>query len=322
MPLTSAEALTLLQNAHRHDRLGHAFLITGPESSGKRALAEAVCRMLIPGEHPLRHPDVHIIQPESKSRRIVTEQIRELQTQLHMRSSVGGYKVGIVFDTDRLQPQASNAFLKTLEEPPEKTHLLLVTALPDQLLETILSRCLEISLRLTEAIPLTSREEELLAALTAAAAAGALDLPGVFSLVRDFQRILSSAKEEAHAAGDAEFKEEEKRYKQSADAKWFDEREDHFKALNEARYIGERSRLLTILEQWWADVLRQQSGAATLDFPALSGETARLGASMSTAEALRRSGALERLREHLGNPGIQEPLAIEAAFLQAFGAAA
>lgn len=321
MPLTATEALHLLENAHRQDRLGHAYLITGPEGAGKRALVSQVCDLLVPGgvADPLQRPDVHAVQPESKSRRIVIEQMRDLEGQLRMHSSAGGKKVGIVFDADRLQPQASNAFLKTLEEPPAKTHLLLVTAFPDQLLETILSRCIEISLRPTEKRALTGRQEELLQALKQAAGRGTLDLPQTFGLVREFQRILAAAKEEAQSSGEAELKEEEKRYKQMVDARWLEEREDYFKALGEARYIGERSQLLEVLEQWWADVLRQQSGVSEVEFPELAETTAALGASLSTSEALRRAGALERLRENLANTGIQEPLALEVAFLQAFG---
>jgi hypothetical protein len=52
----------------------------------------------------------------------------------------------------------------------------------------------------------------------------------------------------------------------------------------------------------------------------LAETTASLAGTLSTSEALRRAGALERLRENLANPGIQEPLALEVAFLQAFGA--
>ncbi len=314
----------MLRNAARQERVAHAYLITGEPGSGKRELAARVCGLLTgePGAEPLRHPDVHTIEPESKSRRIVIEQIRGLEHELQMRSLLGGRKVGVIFDADRLQPQASNAFLKTLEEPPAHTHLLLVTALPDQLLETILSRCIEVPLRPVKKRELSPRQRELAATLSAAAGRGALDLPQVFGLVREFQGLLAAAKEEARAEGDGQMKAEEQRYKQIADAKWFEEREDYFKALGEARYIGERSRLLETLEQWWADILRLQAGVAHLDLPELQAATSKVAETLPATEALRRAAALERLREQLANPGVQEPLAIEVAFLNAFGAAA
>jgi len=317
--IPAAAALQMLENALRHDRVAHAYLVTGPAGCGKRQLTERLCGLLVKSADPLRHPDVHTVEPESRSRRIVIEQMRSLEHDLQMRSSRGGRKVGVIFDADRLQPQASNAFLKTLEEPPPDTHLVLVTEFPDQLLETILSRCIEIPLRATEKPALTGRQQELLEVLRLAATRERLDLPHVFGLVRDFQRLLVAAKEEAQQRGETELKREEQRYKQIADPRWLEEREDYFKALSEAQYVGERSRLLEVLEQWWADVLRQQSGAPHLDFPGLSEATAGLADRFSRVEALRRSGAIEKMRELLGNAGIQEPLAIEVAFLNAFG---
>ena len=102
MAFTAEEALALLRNAHARDRLAHAYLITGPIGSGKRQLASQLAGVLV-GEptDPLQHSDVHVIEPESKSRRILTEQICELEHALHMRSFFGGRKVGIVFDADR-----------------------------------------------------------------------------------------------------------------------------------------------------------------------------------------------------------------------------
>ncbi len=324
MPLTASDALTLLRNASAQDRLAHAYLITGPGGSGKRELAAQLCGLIVgDSTDPLAHTDVHTVEPESKSRRIVIEQIRDLERELQMRSSRGGRKVGVIFDADRLQQQASNAFLKTLEEPPQRTHLILVTSLPDQLLETILSRCIEVPLQSSAKASLTERQKQLLGILRAASRRDNADLPQVFGLVRDFQKLLADAKEAAQDWGDAELKAEEQKYKQFADAKWFEDREDHYKALVEARYVGERSRLLETLEAWWADVLRQQAmaeqAAGHLDFPDFQADTASLAKRQKPESALRRSAALESLREQLGNPGIQEPLAIEVAFLKAFG---
>ncbi len=334
MPLSAADALTLLKKANNQDRLAHGYLLTGPEGSGKRWLAAQLCGLIVGTENdPLHHSDVHTIEPESKSRRIVVEQVRDLERQLQMRSSRGGRKVGVIFDADRLQPQASNAFLKTLEEPPSQSHLILVSALPDQMLETILSRCIEVPLHPTKKLEITQLQKELLQVLQAASRRERADLPQVFGLVREFQRLLAAAKEAAQEQGAAELKAEEQRYKQIADAKWFEEREEYFKAMTESRYVAERGRLLDTLELWWADVLRQMAVSTGdkgpearaveqvhLDFPDFAEDTALLAARYSAPECLKRAASLEQLRDQLRNPGINEQLAIEVAFLRSFGA--
>ena len=71
-------------------------------------------------------------------------------------------KVAIVAEADRLQPQAANAFLKTLEEPPNDSLLLLLSAMPEALPDTILSRCIALPLAMAEKGNPSAEEEELL----------------------------------------------------------------------------------------------------------------------------------------------------------------
>jgi DNA polymerase-3 subunit delta' len=322
VPFTDHEAYLLLERALAQDRLAHAYLLTGPTGSGKRALAARLCELLLGQKlERFQHPDVHLIEPESKSRRIVTEQIREFEHSLQMRSLLGGRKVGVIVDADRLNEQAANAFLKTLEEPPGHTHFLLLTSLPEQMLETILSRCLEIPLRAVEARQPTPFQQRLLEALQGHSRQTSPGLVEAFGLVREFQSLLGEMREAIQAETDAALKAEEQHYKQTSDARaWLDERED-YKALVESRYHGSRQALLETLDQWWADALRQQAGATTpLDHPGFAADTAALGQRNSPAALLRKAAALEKLREHLANPGVQEPLALECAFLHAFAA--
>ena len=81
--------------------------------------------------------------------------------------------------------------------------------------------------------------------------------------------------------------------------------------------MRERSLLGETLIAWWADVLRQQQGAAGLDLPDYAAQTGQL-ANDATHKALKRMAALEEMRENLGR-NIKEDLAIEAGFLRAFG---
>ena len=321
MAFTAEEGGALLERAHAQGRLAHAYLITGPAGCGKRALATQLARIILddPAADLAQHSDVHLAEPESKSRRILIEQIRTLEQALHMRSFFGGRKVGIVFDADRLQPNAANAFLKTLEEPPNHSHLVLVSAHPDQLLDTIISRCLEVPLRPTAPPETTPLQQRLLGTLQTFARQKRADLVAAFSLAREFQECLSTAKSAIQDELEGSFKKEEQHYKQTSDARaWLDDREDYYKALVEARYHAERTVLLETLEQWWADALRQQHGAVSLGYPAFTGDTAALAVQFTAAELLRKTDALEKLRDHLGRPGVQEQLAIECAFLQAF----
>src|SRR3954470_16929335 len=154
MALTPTAALEYLRRAHDQNRLGHAYLISGPAGSGKRTLAARLTNLVNGTEEKdvftARAREVYVAEPESKSRRIVTEQVRALEHALQMRSANDRRKVAIIADADRLQPQAANAFLKTLEEPPANSLLLLLSSLPEVLPDTILSRCIAIPLSGTQ----------------------------------------------------------------------------------------------------------------------------------------------------------------------------
>lgn len=318
MPFTADEAFTLLEQSRARGRFAQAYLITGAPGAGKRRLLESLAASLL-GEkrEPLKHPDVHAIEPQKKSRVIGVEEMREFLRELQLSTRCGGAKLGVIHDADRMNPNAANALLRTLEEPGEGTFFFLLSAQPEQLLETILSRCIEVPLRLTEKPPLTTRQCALLDALRGAPMGG--DLAAVFGLVQQFSALLAKAKAEIEEQNDAAFAKEEAVLKQvGARREAIDEREDFFKALTESRYRAERDELLAIVEQWFADALRQQHGAPAMEHPDAHAATAKLAAQLSTMELLRRAAALADLRDHFSR-NIQEQLAIECAFLKAFG---
>src|SRR6059036_1532593 len=150
MAFTRQAAIGLLRRAHNQKRLGHAYLISGPAGSGKREVAAELASTVngtdVGDVFSSKAREIFVAEPESKSRRILIEQIRELEHGLQMRASDGRRKVAIIAEADRLQPQAANAFLKTLEEPPRNSLLLLLSALPEALPDTIVSRCISIPL--------------------------------------------------------------------------------------------------------------------------------------------------------------------------------
>lgn len=305
-------ALKYLQRAHAQDRLAHAYLISGSAGSGKRALAKDLAELINKTE-----AGVFRVEPESKSRRIVVEQIRALEHSLQMRATEGRRKIAIISEADRLQPQAANAFLKTLEEPPKDSLLLLLSALPELLPDTIRSRCITIPLAGKNSNGASEEECELVELLRETAREKKRGVQGAYRLAQALQQLLRRIREEIQEENAAAHKRDETRYKNTTDGAWLDEREDYYKALNESLYLQRRSRLLETFFLWWSDVLRASTNVKRRDLPAASEETELWAKQLSTPEILRRLRRLEELRDHLGR-NIQEALAFEVAFLRVF----
>jgi DNA polymerase-3 subunit delta' len=314
-------ALQLLRRAYEQDRLAHAYLITGGNSSSKERLA-AELASLVNGTPPAdvfsaKAREIFVARPESKSRRIVTAQIRELEHALQMRTADGRRKVVIIRDADRLQTEAANAFLKTLEEPPKDSLLLLLTSLPEALPETVLSRCISIPLASDEEREKNKEEEKLVKLLQQAARQSTWNIQFVYRLAQEFLQLLRAIREEVKSETDDALKGEQSRYRDATDGAWLEEREEYYKALTESLYLQRRAALVEILFSWWTDVLRASNGVSQRNIPTLTHETAALASRFSTAEILRRIRRLEELRDHLSR-NIHEGLAIEVAFLAIF----
>ncbi len=94
-----------------------------------------------------QHPDLAWLHATEDSRQIRIEQVRDLAGDLALTSHAGGYKVGVLSPADALNRFAANALLKTLEEPPAQTLLVLVTTQPSRLPPTVRSRCQRLRLR-------------------------------------------------------------------------------------------------------------------------------------------------------------------------------
>lgn len=321
MSFTRATAFDYIRRAHASRRIAHAYLIAGPSGSGKRWLVSQIANLVngttaedVFGAHL---PEVHVTEPESKARRILTDQIRALEHSLQMRAVSDRRKIAVIVDADRLQPQAANAFLKTLEEPPNDSLLLLLSTTPESLPDTILSRCITVQLVLNES-PAPSREEaELCALLSSVAAPGGGGVQLAYRLAQGFHRLLRSIRESIKTENDDALKREDTRYKTTTDGKWLADREDYFKALTESQYVQRRAQLLETIYVWWSDVLRRSTGVERLELPDARSATAAMAGKLSTPEILRRIRRVEELRDHFSR-NIQEALAVEVAFLHIF----
>jgi DNA polymerase-3 subunit delta' len=145
-----------LRRSYEAGRLAHAYIIVGPPAGAAAAFAEALLVLLLAGDDAAApvarriaqrvHPDVVRVEPKSKSRVIRVEEMRKLTQRIQQTASEGDWKVGIISYADRMNEQASNAFLKTLEEPAGQTLLLLLTEAPFALLPTVRSRCQQVVL--------------------------------------------------------------------------------------------------------------------------------------------------------------------------------
>ena len=321
MAFSRKTALEYLRRAHEQNRLGHAYLITGPLGSGKELLAADLASLVngtpVKDVFSAKAREIFVARPESKSRRILIEQIRDLEHALQMRASNGRRKVAIIPDADRLVAQAANAFLKTLEEPPKDSLLLLLSALPEALPETILSRCIGIPLAPNGQRQSKDEQDKFVKLLQQASREKNWTIQFAYGLAQEFQRLLREVREEVKGETDEAFKKEETRYKDATDGAWLEEREDYYKALTESFYLQRRARLIEALFAWWTDVLRASNGVAQRDLVHARKETAALAARFSTAEILKRIRCIEELRDHLGR-NIHEALAIEVAFLAMF----
>jgi DNA polymerase III subunit delta' len=146
--------LTILRRALGSGRVAHAYLFSGPDGVGKATVAGEFAKALLCGASDRdscdqcevcakvssgNHPDVVRIEPEKDQ--IVVGQVREMQRIMAFRPLEGAWRVIIVDPAHDLNPQAANALLKALEEPPCGNVLILVARSTASLLPTVVSRC-------------------------------------------------------------------------------------------------------------------------------------------------------------------------------------
>jgi DNA polymerase-3 subunit delta' len=310
-------ALLPLRSALRRGALHHAYLFGGPEGVGKgraaRLLAQAAnCEGGTAGPGGLRddpcgacgpcrkiakgiHPDVLVLSEErvmakagtwepkggrSPSKDIVVDQVRDLvDRRLALRRFEGRRRFVLLDPADAMNPQAQNALLKTLEEPPADTTLVLVAASPDSLLPTIRSRCLRVAFGPIPPATLTARleaegrapERARLAAALAGGSLGRALAVDEAALEARAAAVLGAASLDPDDAG-----------------AWLAYARDHGGSREEAQALCE------LLLVWLRDVVAAQAGGTDLVLADLADATRRAAAALAPGEALRRRREVRR----------------------------
>jgi len=240
MPFSSDEIVARFAEAVRAGRLSHAYLLHGADRNRLRELGERLAEAVLQAP-PAKHPDYYLIQPESKSRRIRIEQIRDLEKSLHLKAYAGAVKVVLLCEVERMclgGADAANAFLKTLEEPQPGTLLLLTSAEPQIVLPTILSRCVRLHVQDGEGISPTPDESEFLSQWYGSEKPGPLRAYARAALFTQRCQQLREAIEEAAS--------------ETETAEGDDDSEEAFKALIEGETLLARRRLIaTLAETAW-----------------------------------------------------------------------
>lgn len=151
-----------LQNAIESDKVNHAYIFNGPEKSGKMMLAEAFAQTLQcekGGKVPCmeckscrqamdhNQPDIIYLSHEKPNTISVNDIRTQLNNDIVIKPYSSRYKVYIVDESEKMNVQAQNALLKTIEEPPSYGIILLLTTNSDAFLQTILSRCICLNLK-------------------------------------------------------------------------------------------------------------------------------------------------------------------------------
>jgi len=349
MPLADFSAqkgvVTLLQRSLERRRLGHAYLFTGQDLSELEAVGNVLAQTLncqqpsklASDGTPLdacgqcasckkidhaNHPDVMVVRPESKLRHITIGQIvrrpssppRVLHDLINNKATEGRYKVALLVAADRLNVDAANSLLKTLEEPPERTVFVLVTTEPERLIDTIRSRCLRLTFAGDGQRKYGVAELDWLSEFAAMAAEGKKDLFGRYRLLGILVERLSEVNKEieTEVEGTSRLNDHDE-VPSELRQQW----EDENKAAVMAEYRYRRAGFLAALQGWLRDVWLQCSGISDERalFPDLLTEAQTVATRLSVSEAGENLRVMEQT-QHTLHTNVSELLALETGLLK------
>lgn len=328
------QGVQLLQRSLARGRLGHAYLFTGVQLDDLELLARTLAKTLN-CQQPIKtngaatdccdeclscrkidnetHADIHWARPESKSRVVTVEQMRDLMQQIQLKPTEAEFKVAVIAGADRLNAQAANAFLKTLEEPPSNSVLILLSTEPSRILETILSRCLRLNFSGDGARSLDAAHAEWLEKFGALAGGEQKSLLARYRLLdvllQKLGEIRSRVDESLTARSPLEkYDDVEKDLRE----KW----ETELAAAIEAEYRRHRADLLLLVQWWLRDVWLHTlaAGKDLLKFPAVSG-TEAVARRITPRLALENLQTLESAQRLL-HTNVQEALTLEVSLLK------
>jgi DNA polymerase III subunit delta' len=328
-------AVRLLQRSLERGRVAHAYLFSGDSLPDLEELARALVKALnCPSSSPVaagglrfcgqcascrridefNHPDILWIRPESKLRLIKIEQIRDVMHAVNLKPTEAAWKAAILVAAERMKVEAASAFLKTLEEPPPRSLLILLSTEPQRLLDTIRSRCLRLTVGADTTRVDDRADREWLTRFSATVAAPQKSLlsryrllDGLLTRLADIraaiERDLSARSPlEAHDDVDPELRD-----------RW----EEELNAAIEAEYRKQRSSLLNALHWWLRDVWIASliDGARPWRMPEFSVDAEALARRLTPPQALENLRILERTRRLL-ETNVQEALALEVGLIK------
>ncbi|HNQ74315.1 MAG TPA: hypothetical protein PKN95_12010 [Verrucomicrobiota bacterium] len=337
-----AQGVEFLQRSLQRGRLGHAYLFTGNQIRTLEALAKTLAKTLN-CQNPRRqegqpvdccdtcrhckrvdqeiHGDVFWLRPESRSRQITIEHIthredsppRVLLDAINLKASESAFKIAIIAGADRLTPSAANALLKTLEEPPPQSVLMLLSTAPARVLETIVSRCLCLNFGAENARGWSREVQTWLDRFGALAGQEQKSLLGRYQLLDALTSFLADTK----AAVEAELTsksplEKYDEVEKDLRKQW----QEELKAGIEAEYRRRRDEVVLGLQWWLRDIwLRTlRSREALLGFPETT-DTAKVAERLTPRDARENLQTLDHLQQLL-HTNVQEALALEVCLLK------